>query len=88
MKGQGLQQCFDAVPGNLDTDTNEEERGQLGYHSHARWSQDARQTVGKSVAEQNADGDQDQSNECSQDCQRIEVMMASGVGAQGDGHGD
>src|SRR5260370_33404632 len=65
MEGQGLQQGFGAVPGDLDTDANQEERGQLGDNGPARCSKDSRQAVGKCIAEQNADGDQHQSNESS-----------------------
>src|SRR5260370_21590677 len=51
MEGQGLQQCFDSVPGNLHADTNQEKGRHFGDHGHARCSQDSRQAVGKSIAE-------------------------------------
>src|SRR5260370_41801814 len=41
MEGQGLQQGFDAVPGDLGTDANHAERGPLGDHGHARSSPDS-----------------------------------------------
>src|ERR1700730_9078443 len=70
MQRYRLQQSFDPVPSNLHTDTNQEERRQLRDYRHPRRSKDSRQPVGKSIAEQNADRDQQQSNECSQNCQK------------------
>ena len=55
MQRQGLQQCFDPVPSNLHTDTNQEKRQQLCDHGHPRCSEDSRQPVRKSIAQENAD---------------------------------
>src|SRR6202789_1832198 len=75
MQRYRLQQCFNPVPGDLHTDTNQEKGRQLRDHRHPRWSEDSRQPVGKSIAEQNADRDECQPNECSQDCQRVICVM-------------
>jgi len=51
----------------------------LRDNRHPRCSQDSRQPVGKSIAEQNADRDQHQSNECRRDCQRMVRVMVNAV---------
>ena len=67
------QQCVQAVPANLDADTEQDERGEAHYHAGSGRPQFAENAIGVAVAEVDTHGDD-------QDAKRVGWRLSPPMG--------
>src|SRR5690348_15986241 len=77
-----------AVPKDLDTDTNEQERGEPQNNAHAAFADDRGETVGETVANINTQCHERRADDGGENCEKIRAEMMRLVRAKCDGHGN
>jgi hypothetical protein len=82
----GMPQGVDAIPENLHTDANEEERGEAHDDAHAGGPQKSGQAISECVANEDAYGDEGRSDNGGEDPEKTPAEVAGLIGSESNGH--